>query len=155
MAEFSDRHGQPIEMHAGAVIDYKLRVRGFPIRWRSEITEWEPPYHFVDEQIRGPYRLWIIRTSLNREMEARLCAMMCGTLFRSIGSCTNCCAPRRGTHLRLQSGLPAEAIRQCLKGYCVAFTARVTRLSDRPSLREAPERSWRGLRLRAAPQRCQ
>ena len=50
---------QPIEMHAGAVIDYKLRVRGFPIRWRSEITEWEPPYHFVDEQIRGPYRLWI------------------------------------------------------------------------------------------------
>jgi len=50
---------QPIEMHAGAVIDYRLRVRGFPIRWRSEITEWESPYHFVDEQIRGPYRLWI------------------------------------------------------------------------------------------------
>jgi ligand-binding SRPBCC domain-containing protein len=50
---------QPIEMHAGTVIDYRLRVRGFPVRWRSEITEWEPPYHFVDEQIRGPYRLWI------------------------------------------------------------------------------------------------
>jgi ligand-binding SRPBCC domain-containing protein len=49
---------QPIAMHAGVVIDYRLRVRGFPIRWRSEITEWEPPYHFVDEQIRGPYRLW-------------------------------------------------------------------------------------------------
>jgi len=79
----------PIKMHAGAVIDYRLRVRGFPIRWRSEITEWEPPYHFVDEQIRGPYRLWIHTTSLNREMEVRLCAMMCGTLFRSIGSCTN------------------------------------------------------------------
>ena len=50
---------QPIEMHVGAVIDYRLRVRGFPIRWRSEITAWEPPYHFVDEQTRGPYRLWI------------------------------------------------------------------------------------------------
>jgi ligand-binding SRPBCC domain-containing protein len=50
---------QPIEMHAGAVVDYRLRVRGFPSRWRSEITEWEPPYHFVDEQIRGPYRRWI------------------------------------------------------------------------------------------------
>jgi ligand-binding SRPBCC domain-containing protein len=50
---------QPIEMHAGTVIDYRLRVRGFPVQWRSEITEWEPPYHFVDEQIRGPYRLWI------------------------------------------------------------------------------------------------
>ena len=50
---------QPIEMHAGTVIDYKLRVRGFPVWWRTEITEWEPPYHFLDEQIRGPYRLWI------------------------------------------------------------------------------------------------
>ena len=50
---------QPIEMHAGTVIDYKLRVRGFPVSWRTEITEWEPPYHFLDEQIRGPYQLWI------------------------------------------------------------------------------------------------
>ena len=50
---------QPVEMQAGAVIDYKLRVRGFPIRWRSEITAWEPPHRFVDEQTRGPYRLWI------------------------------------------------------------------------------------------------
>jgi len=50
---------QPTEMHVGTVIDYRLRVRGFPVRWRSEITAWEPPYHFVDEQIRGPYRRWI------------------------------------------------------------------------------------------------
>jgi ligand-binding SRPBCC domain-containing protein len=50
---------EPIEMRVGAVIDYRLRVRGFPIRWRSKITEWKPPHEFVDEQIRGPYRLWI------------------------------------------------------------------------------------------------
>lgn len=49
----------PIEMHVGAVIDYKLRIHGFPMRWRSKITAWEPPQRFVDEQIRGPYRLWI------------------------------------------------------------------------------------------------
>jgi ligand-binding SRPBCC domain-containing protein len=30
-----------------------------PIRWQSEITAWEPPYRFVDEQRRGPYRCWI------------------------------------------------------------------------------------------------
>jgi ligand-binding SRPBCC domain-containing protein len=49
----------PVEMKAGALIDYKLQVRGFPVRWRTKITAWEPPVRFVDEQIRGPYRLWV------------------------------------------------------------------------------------------------
>ncbi|QDU38935.1 hypothetical protein Mal4_32670 [Maioricimonas rarisocia] len=48
----------PIEMHQGRQIDYALRLRGIPIRWRSEITTWDPPHAFVDEQRRGPYRLW-------------------------------------------------------------------------------------------------
>lgn len=48
----------PIEMHAGTLIDYRLRVRGIPIRWRTEITAWEPPSRFVDVQVRGPYRWW-------------------------------------------------------------------------------------------------
>jgi ligand-binding SRPBCC domain-containing protein len=50
---------QPIEMGVGTMIDYKLRLRVVPLRWRSEITAWEPPYRFVDEQRRGPYRLWV------------------------------------------------------------------------------------------------
>ncbi len=49
----------PIEMAVGTLIDYKLRIRGIPIRWQSEITVWEPPHRFVDEQRRGPYRAWI------------------------------------------------------------------------------------------------
>lgn len=48
-----------VEMRVGALIDYRLRVRGFPINWRSEITCWDPPRRFVDEQRRGPYRLWV------------------------------------------------------------------------------------------------
>ena len=48
----------PIKMEVGTRIDYRLKLRGIPIRWQSEITEWNPPYAFVDEQRRGPYRLW-------------------------------------------------------------------------------------------------
>jgi ligand-binding SRPBCC domain-containing protein len=43
----------------GTRIDYRLRVRGLPFRWQSEITVWEPPTRFVDQQTRGPYRVWI------------------------------------------------------------------------------------------------
>jgi hypothetical protein len=49
----------PIEMRAGTLIDYRLRLHGIPIRWQSEITVWEPHERFIDEQRRGPYRLWI------------------------------------------------------------------------------------------------
>ncbi len=48
----------PVDMRVGALIDYRLRVHGVPLRWRSEITEWDPPHLFVDEQRRGPYRRW-------------------------------------------------------------------------------------------------
>ncbi len=50
---------RPIPMRVGALIDYRLRVRGFPLRWRSEITAWEPPVRFVDEARQGPFRRWI------------------------------------------------------------------------------------------------
>lgn len=48
----------PIAMCPGTLIDYRIRVHGFPIRWRTEITEWNPPFHFVDEQRSGPYSKW-------------------------------------------------------------------------------------------------
>ena len=48
----------PIVMQPGALIDYRIRVHGLPIRWRTEITEWGPPHRFVDVQLRGPYTLW-------------------------------------------------------------------------------------------------
>lgn len=49
----------PIAMEVGALIDYRLRLHGIPIRWRTEITAFEPPHRFVDRQVQGPYREWI------------------------------------------------------------------------------------------------
>lgn len=47
-----------IEMKSGQTIDYRVKFRGFPLPWRSEITVWEPPFRFVDEQTRGPCKVW-------------------------------------------------------------------------------------------------
>jgi ligand-binding SRPBCC domain-containing protein len=49
----------PITMRPGALIDYRLRLRGVPLRWQTEITTWEPPARFSDIQRRGPYAEWI------------------------------------------------------------------------------------------------
>jgi ligand-binding SRPBCC domain-containing protein len=49
----------PVSMSVGRLIDYRLRLHGIPLHWQSEITAWEPPYRFVDEQRIGPYRTWI------------------------------------------------------------------------------------------------
>lgn len=48
----------PIPMRAGVLIDYRIRIHGCPVRWRTEITQWRPPERFVDVQRRGPYVLW-------------------------------------------------------------------------------------------------
>jgi ligand-binding SRPBCC domain-containing protein len=53
----------PIVMAAGIMIDYEVRIHRLPMRWRSEITEWVPPHHFVDVQRKGPYSEWKHRHS--------------------------------------------------------------------------------------------
>lgn len=49
----------PIDMDAGTVIEYQIKLHGIPIRWESEITLWDPPHNFCDVQRKGPYRKWV------------------------------------------------------------------------------------------------
>jgi len=55
---FEIKTKRPFEMRQGTRIDYRLRLHGIPLSWRSEIKIWDPPHRFVDDQVRGPYRLW-------------------------------------------------------------------------------------------------
>lgn len=47
-----------IRMETGSLIDYTIRLFGIPIHWRTLISDYEPPFRFVDQQIKGPYTFW-------------------------------------------------------------------------------------------------
>ncbi|MGC2236843.1 MAG: SRPBCC family protein [Pyrinomonadaceae bacterium] len=52
---------QPIDIKKGALIDYELKLRGFPVKWQTVISVWNPPFEFVDEALKSPYKQWIHR----------------------------------------------------------------------------------------------
>ena len=52
---------QPIDIKKGALIDYQLKLRGLPLTWKTEISEWNPPFVFVDRALKSPYKQWIHR----------------------------------------------------------------------------------------------
>lgn len=49
----------PVVMGKGTLIDYRLKLFHIPFRWQTIISKWKPPHLFVDEQLRGPYALWV------------------------------------------------------------------------------------------------
>lgn len=49
---------RPIEMRPGTMIDYRLKLSGIPMVWRTRIETFDPPHSFSDVQLRGPYAHW-------------------------------------------------------------------------------------------------
>ena len=60
-------------MRPGTLIDYRITVHGLPIRWRTEIAEWDPPHQFVDVQRCGPYTSWHHTHSFEDSHSGTLC----------------------------------------------------------------------------------
>ena len=46
------------KIQEGTVFNYRLKVRGIPIHWRSRIIQWKTNENFVDYQLKGPYLVW-------------------------------------------------------------------------------------------------
>jgi ligand-binding SRPBCC domain-containing protein len=61
LLHFSILSPLPIEMLAGALIEYRLRLMCFPLGWLTRIEDWRPGEGFTDIQLRGPYARWIHR----------------------------------------------------------------------------------------------
>jgi ligand-binding SRPBCC domain-containing protein len=60
---------QPIDLKKGALIDYKLKLRGIPISWQTIISEWNPPSAFTDEALKSPYKQWIHRHTFSENAD--------------------------------------------------------------------------------------
>jgi ligand-binding SRPBCC domain-containing protein len=49
----------PEKMYPGLMIEYTVKpVFSIPMKWITEITHVEPLKFFVDEQRKGPYKIW-------------------------------------------------------------------------------------------------
>ena len=70
--QFSILTPLPIPMEVGTIIKYQIKLRGFPVMWDSEITEWDPPYGFTDTQVHGPYGSWVHRHRFEETPEGTL-----------------------------------------------------------------------------------
>ncbi|MBD65110.1 MAG: CDP-paratose 2-epimerase [Halobacteriovoraceae bacterium] len=60
------------EITEGSEFVYRLKVKGLPMKWRTKITKWNPPFQFVDYQMSGPYRVWFHTHSFSQYGEKTL-----------------------------------------------------------------------------------
>ena len=92
---------------------YRLQLFGLPIRWRTEIVEWRPPFGFTDVQLSGPFRRWeqsptaLIRAAL-AEVSDRGSRVRCPVEGQARGPVLTRCRPPSSSPLRREDAGPAE-----------------------------------------------
>jgi hypothetical protein len=78
-----------IEMREGTLLDYRLRLRGIPLRWQSEIQVWQPPHRFIDRQTKVPTHSGCTNTLSPRRTMALLSAIESNMPCPAAGLCKN------------------------------------------------------------------
>jgi ligand-binding SRPBCC domain-containing protein len=48
----------PEKVAPGTILEYRLRLYGVPVKWRTQIESVEAPTRFIDVQDQGPYAMW-------------------------------------------------------------------------------------------------
>lgn len=47
------------KLYSGQIIEYKVKpLLGIPLYWMTEIKNVTAPTYFMDEQLKGPYKMW-------------------------------------------------------------------------------------------------
>ena len=56
---FKIKSQPPLIMKEGAEFEYTIKFYGIPVYWKTRIAKYSPPNIFIDEQLNGPYKIWI------------------------------------------------------------------------------------------------
>jgi ligand-binding SRPBCC domain-containing protein len=59
----------PEKVSPGTILEYRLRLYGVPVKWRTRIESVDAPTRFIDVQDKGPYAMWR-HTHRFREVDA-------------------------------------------------------------------------------------
>ena len=57
--DFKMKSKPPLVMKEGAEFEYTIKLYGIPVNWKTRIAKYSPPNIFIDEQLNGPYKIWI------------------------------------------------------------------------------------------------
>lgn len=69
LVHFQFLKAPPEKVSTGTILEYRLRIYGAPVKWRTRIETVDPPTRFVDVQDKGPYAMWR-HTHTFREVDA-------------------------------------------------------------------------------------
>ncbi len=70
LVHFQFLKAPPEKVLPGTILEYRLRLYGLPVKWRTRIESIDAPTGFVDVQDKGPYAMWR-HTHSFREVDAK------------------------------------------------------------------------------------